>query len=53
MTVDFVDEGGKTRVTMNALLESAAERKRVAEEVGAIDGAEQHLGRLAEFLPRQ
>jgi uncharacterized protein YndB with AHSA1/START domain len=50
MTVDFVDEGGKTRVTMNAVLASAAERKRAAEEVGAVEGAQQHLGRLAEYL---
>lgn len=52
-TVLFADEGGKTRVTMEALFESAAERDRVVEEVGAIEGAKQTLARLAEHLAKE
>jgi uncharacterized protein YndB with AHSA1/START domain len=49
-TVTFEDLGGKTRLTMRAVFPSAAERNRVAEEYGAIEGAEQTLGRLAAQL---
>jgi uncharacterized protein YndB with AHSA1/START domain len=49
-TVTFEDLGGKTRLTMRAVFPSAAERNRVAEEYGAIEGAEQTLGRLAAHL---
>ena len=50
VTVTFEDLGGKTRLTMRALFPSAAERNRVAEQYGAIEGAKQHLDRLAAHL---
>jgi uncharacterized protein YndB with AHSA1/START domain len=49
-TVTFVEEGGKTRVTMEGVFESAAERQRHVDEFGAIEGGKQTLARLAEFL---
>jgi uncharacterized protein YndB with AHSA1/START domain len=49
-TVTFENVGGKTRLTMRALFPSAAERDRVAREYGAVEGAKQHLERLAMHL---
>jgi uncharacterized protein YndB with AHSA1/START domain len=49
-TVTFEDLGGKTRVTMRGVFPSAAERDRVAEKYGAVEGAKQTLGRLADYL---
>jgi uncharacterized protein YndB with AHSA1/START domain len=49
-TVTFEDIGGKTRLTMHALFPSAAARDRVAREYGAVEGAQQHLARLAAHL---
>ena len=51
-TVTFVDVGGKTEVTMRSLFASKAERDRVVEEFGAIEGGKQTLARLAEYLPQ-
>jgi uncharacterized protein YndB with AHSA1/START domain len=50
-TVTFEDIGGRTRLTMHALFPSAAMRDRVAKEYGAVEGARQHLERLAAHLP--
>ena len=49
-TVTFEDHGGRTKLTMRAVFPTAAERDRVVREYGAIEGAHQHLGRLAEHL---
>jgi uncharacterized protein YndB with AHSA1/START domain len=49
-TVTFEDLGGKTRLTMRGVFPTVAERDRVAKEYGAIEGAKQTLGRLAEHL---
>jgi uncharacterized protein YndB with AHSA1/START domain len=49
-TVTFVDVGGKTEVTMRSRFASKAERDRVVEEFGAIEGGKQTLARLAEYL---
>jgi uncharacterized protein YndB with AHSA1/START domain len=50
VTVTFEDHGGKTKLTMRMLFRSAAERDRVAEKYGAVEGAKQTLARLAEHL---
>src|SRR5437867_8337699 len=52
-TVIFEEQQGKTVLTMRALFGTAAERDRVVEEVGAVEGAKQTLGRLAEYLDAQ
>jgi uncharacterized protein YndB with AHSA1/START domain len=49
-TVTFEDLGGKTKLTMRGVFPTAAERDRVAKEYGAIEGAQQTLARLAEYL---
>lgn len=49
-TIDFLDERGKTRILMRAVFPSAEMRDFVAREVGAVEGAEQHLGNLAAYV---
>jgi uncharacterized protein YndB with AHSA1/START domain len=49
-TVTFEAEGGKTRLTMRMLFPTAEERDRTVREVGAIEGGNQTLDRLGEFL---
>jgi uncharacterized protein YndB with AHSA1/START domain len=49
--VTFADESaGRTRVTVRMVFGSAAERDRVAEKFGAVEGLSQTLERLAEHL---
>lgn len=49
-TVTFAEQNGKTTVTMTAVFPSATERDRVVKEVGAIEGGQQTLGRLAKYV---
>ncbi len=51
-TVTFAEEGSKTSVTMRMLFPSAKAREYVVTTYGAIEGAKQTLGRLAEHLPK-
>jgi uncharacterized protein YndB with AHSA1/START domain len=51
-TVTFAKEGAKTKVTMRMLFPSLAEREFVVKKHGAIEGAKQHLGKLAEYLQK-
>ncbi|MBI5283566.1 MAG: SRPBCC domain-containing protein [Chloroflexi bacterium] len=51
-TVTFTERNGSTALTMEALFPSAADRDKHVEEFGAIEGGNQHLGRLAEYLAR-
>ena len=50
VTVTFTEEGGKTRVTMRSIFASAAVRDQVAEEFGAIEGMNETLDRLVEYV---
>jgi uncharacterized protein YndB with AHSA1/START domain len=50
VTVTFAEEDGKTSLTMQAVFDSAEERDRVVQEFGAVEGASQHLARLAGHL---
>ncbi len=52
VTVNFAEQGGKTRVTMRAIFDSAAERDRVVREFGAVEGANQTMDRLRQYLTR-
>lgn len=49
-TVTFAEVGGKTRVTLRMLFDTAAERDRVAREYGAEEGGRQTLARLAGYV---
>ena len=46
----FEEEGQKTRVTMRGIFDSAATREKVAREFGAVEGGEQTLECLGEYL---
>lgn len=52
LTVTFEEVGGKTRLTMRSVFPSVEERERVVRDYGALEGAHQHLGRLAQYLPQ-
>jgi uncharacterized protein YndB with AHSA1/START domain len=51
VTVTFEEQGGRTKLTLRMLFATAAERDNVVEKFGAIEGAKQTLGRLADYLP--
>jgi len=51
VTVTFDDQAGKTSLTLRMVFETAAERDHVVKTFGAIEGAKQTLGRLADYLP--
>ena len=48
-TVTFDREGDATRVTMRSMFGSKELRDRAVEEYGAVEGAEQTLGRMAAY----
>jgi uncharacterized protein YndB with AHSA1/START domain len=50
--VTFEEQGGKTKLTVQMLFESAELRNRVAEQFGAVEGLNQTLGRLVTHLPK-
>lgn len=50
VTVKFEDLGGKTRLTMRMQFDTAEERQQVIDENGALEGANQTLGRLRDYL---
>lgn len=49
-TVTFVERGAATEVTMRAVFKTKAMRDEVVERYGAIEGANQTLGRLAMYV---
>ena len=51
-TVTFEERGGRTTVTMRAMFRSVADRDRVIREHGALEGGQQTLGRLEEYLAK-
>jgi uncharacterized protein YndB with AHSA1/START domain len=51
-SVKFDEHDGKTTVTMHSVFESAAELEKVVKQFNAIEGAQQHLGRLGEYLAK-
>jgi uncharacterized protein YndB with AHSA1/START domain len=50
VTATFEDDGGKTRLTVRMLFESAALRDKVDEKFRAVEGLNQTLERLEEHL---
>jgi uncharacterized protein YndB with AHSA1/START domain len=49
-TVTFEDYGGKTMVTLRSVFPSKEARDQVVREHKAIEGGEQHLARLGEYV---
>jgi uncharacterized protein YndB with AHSA1/START domain len=52
-TVTFVAEGRRTRITLRAVFATAAERAHVARKHGAVEGAQQTVARLADYVERR
>lgn len=50
VTATFVEENGKTRVTLRSLFRSPEARRKVIETFGALEGMKQTLARLGEQL---
>jgi uncharacterized protein YndB with AHSA1/START domain len=50
VTVTFAEQGDRTLLTMRTLFATAAAREFAVREIGAIEGANQTLDRLAEHL---
>ena len=51
-TVTFAEVGRKTRVTLNLVFPSAAERDLVAHKYGAVEGGHQTLARLDAYVQK-
>ena len=51
-TATFDEHEGKTKVSMRMLFDTATERDRTVKVFGAVEGAKQTLGRLAEHVAR-
>src|SRR5262249_5379816 len=50
VTVDFTEEGGKTRVTKRAIFSSAEQLRIVVEQYHADRGAVENMDRMSEFV---
>ncbi|RJQ12154.1 MAG: ATPase [Dehalococcoidia bacterium] len=50
VAVTFEDAGDQTRLTMRSRFASAAARTEAVEEFGAVEGGNQHLNRLEQYL---
>lgn len=51
--VNFERQGGQTKLTMRMIFPSASDRERIVREYGAVDGALQHVERLAMHVAEQ
>ena len=51
-TVTFDEQGGKTKLTMRMLFDTAAEHDKAVKVFGAVEGAKQTFERLAEHLAK-
>lgn len=49
-TVDFDEEDNATRVTMRAIFNTKTQRDQAVKEYGAVEGAEQTLGRMVAYV---
>jgi uncharacterized protein YndB with AHSA1/START domain len=49
-TVTLVERGSATEVTMHAVFKTREQFDEVVERYGALEGAEQHFGRLADYI---
>ncbi len=48
--VTFDEEDGNTRLTMKSVFQTAKQRNHVVEKYGAIEGGNQHLANLEEYV---
>ncbi len=52
VTTTFAEPGNKTELTMRSVFPSAAARDKVVKDYGAIEGGNQTLDRLEEWLAK-
>lgn len=52
VTIKFLEDNGKTKITMRMLFKTADERKVVVEKYGALEGQKQHLDKLDAYLTK-
>jgi uncharacterized protein YndB with AHSA1/START domain len=52
VTVTFAEQDGKTVLTMLSVFPTKAARDVVVEKFGAIEGMNQHLGKLRDYLAK-
>jgi uncharacterized protein YndB with AHSA1/START domain len=52
VTVKFEDQGAKTKLSMQMLFKTKAERDDVVEKYGAVKGLNENMDRLAEYLKK-
>lgn len=52
VNVTFAEKQGKTTVTMHSVFPTKEQFEKVVREFGALEGARQHMARLAEYLPK-
>lgn len=50
VTINFIEDNGKTKITMRMLFKTVDERKVVVEKYGALEGQKQHLDKLEAYL---
>ena len=50
VTVSFAEEDGKTRLEMRMVFPSANARDHIVQTYGAVEGLNQTLGRLGEYV---
>lgn len=53
VTVNFDEDGDETKITMKMVFETSEELERVKKEFGAVEGLEQTLTRLGEYLKQK
>ncbi|MBW0435641.1 ATPase [Leptospira yasudae] len=53
VTVLFSEENGKTTLDMTMLFKTAEQRNETVEKYGAVEGLNQTMDRLAEYLAKQ
>ena len=51
-SASFDDLGGKTRLTLRLVFDTAEQRNETVEKAGAIEGGKQTLARLAEYISK-
>ena len=52
VTIKFVEDNGKTKITMRMLFKTVDERREVVEKYGALEGQKQHLDKLDAYLTK-
>jgi uncharacterized protein YndB with AHSA1/START domain len=52
VTINFLEDNGKTKITMRMLFKTVDARREVVEKYGALEGQKQHLDKLDAYLAK-